>query len=560
MTGALARPPFAGSTLLGEAPGPVPVGDVPAHTEQALVRTFDGVRLATDVYLPSGRRGRVPTILVRLPYDKSGDHAWIPEVAERLVDDGYAVVAQDTRGKARSEGDTRAFAHEAADGAATLDWIEAQPWSDGRVGMFGQSYFGFTQWAAAATGHRALRCIVPQMTATDIGREWMYRQGVFQLQTMAGWAAWAWIEPRMVVHELDWTLLPVASLVERWTGVRSESYSAWVRHGPDASSWRGLLPRGPRFGRVRAAVLSSGGFWDVFQRGQVRDFRLLRRQRSRVPARLWMAARDHFGSEWLPPGAPSPDYDDPALRAEGVERYLGPAPAWYHAWLKTERPPPRDARVTFQVAGEGWRASSTWPPEGSRPLLFHLDRAGGLVAGPPGAGAARAGRIRVIPYWPENPVPTLQDDAWGVLMDPPDREELRARRDVEVFQTAPLERPLVLAGPATVRLEASSHGGARTLHANLVDVWPQGEARRLATGVAMVPRSPGSVAIDLGEVCCRIEPGRALRLELACSDFPRFPRSSGTEDPLRSTILRPGEIRLRLGVATAALKVRVLDP
>jgi len=123
--GMLARPPYAGLTCLGETPGPVPLGETPALAEQLIVPARDGVRLATDVYLPR-RPGRGPAILVRLPYDKSGDHAWIPHLATRLIEDGYAVVAQDVRGKGRSEGRTLAFEHEAADGAATLDWIERQ--------------------------------------------------------------------------------------------------------------------------------------------------------------------------------------------------------------------------------------------------------------------------------------------------------------------------------------------------------------------------------------------------------------------------------------------------
>ena len=67
---------------------------------------------------------------------------------------GYRMVVQDVRGKFRSEGETLLFVNEAYDGHDTLDWIIAQPWSDGRVGMFGDSYYGFTQWAAASTSHQ----------------------------------------------------------------------------------------------------------------------------------------------------------------------------------------------------------------------------------------------------------------------------------------------------------------------------------------------------------------------------------------------------------------------
>ncbi|HYF11853.1 MAG TPA: CocE/NonD family hydrolase [Actinomycetota bacterium] len=526
----------------------MPIGDVPEHAEQSFVAMADGARLATDIYLPPGSRGRRATVLIRLPYDKDGDHAWIPEVAARLVDEGYAVVAQDVRGKARSEGVTHAFVAEVADGAATLDWIERQRWSDGSVGMWGQSYYGFTQWAAASTGHRALRCIVPQVTATDIGGEWMYRDGVFDLQTMAEWAAWAWVEPRMLVHHVDWTVLPVASLVERWSDRRSESYDAWMRHGPRSSYWSRMLPLGWRR-RVRAAVLGVGAFWDAFPRGQLRDVRAIRRAAPGVPVRLEIGARDHLGTDWTPPGTPSRDFEtDPALRDEALTRYLGPAPGWYRVWLGrgeegVDRPP-----VAFEVAGEGWRHDDAWPPAGGRRTRWSIDAAGWLTARP-----ARRRNVR-LPYDPRDPVPTLEGNPWQVLHHAPDRSVLLERGDVVSFDTEPLEAPLVLAGPAVVSVEAAARGGAATLHAHLVDVWPNGVARRLASGAARLSRSRAPSRVDLGHACCRLEAGRVLRLELASSDFPRHPRPAGTASALTAEDLRPGEVFVALG-GDAALTV-----
>ncbi len=132
------------------------------------VSMHDGIRLATDVYLPQQLKlGQMPTVLVRLPYDKSGRYTFMPALAARLVERGFAAVVQDVRGKFRSEGDPVPFVNEAADGARTLDWIASQAWSDGVVGMMGDSYYGFTQWAAVSTGHPALRAIVPRFTGSE---------------------------------------------------------------------------------------------------------------------------------------------------------------------------------------------------------------------------------------------------------------------------------------------------------------------------------------------------------------------------------------------------------
>src|SRR6185295_11585848 len=168
------------------------LGPIDPNADQVMVPMSDGVRLATDVYLPDAP-GRLSTVLVRLPYDKSAPFAFMPRLARHFTDHGFAFVAQDTRGRARSEGETFAFVHEVPDGAATLEWITRQPWSDGVVGMFGDSYYGWTQWAAVASGHTALRAIVPRVTSVEVGLDWRQIGGVFAAYQMVEWSAGTWV-------------------------------------------------------------------------------------------------------------------------------------------------------------------------------------------------------------------------------------------------------------------------------------------------------------------------------------------------------------------------------
>lgn len=146
----------------------IEAAEVDPRAQPTSITATDGTRLATDVYLPANTPGPVHTILIRLPYDKCGRYAFLPSIANYLCAHGFGVVVQDVRGKFRSEGRREPFVNEAADGHATLDWIQAQTWSSGAVGMLGDSYYGFTQWAAASTGHPALRAIVPRVTGTGL--------------------------------------------------------------------------------------------------------------------------------------------------------------------------------------------------------------------------------------------------------------------------------------------------------------------------------------------------------------------------------------------------------
>ena len=103
------------------------------------VRMRDGVRLATDLYLPDGW-DRGPAVLVRLPYGKRDRYTFMPQCAPWFNDRGYAFVVQDVRDKGESEGSTDHIVHEVPDGSDTLEWIVRSGWSKGAVGMFGDSY------------------------------------------------------------------------------------------------------------------------------------------------------------------------------------------------------------------------------------------------------------------------------------------------------------------------------------------------------------------------------------------------------------------------------------
>ena len=344
-----------------------PLGPIDEFAEQVMVPMADGIRLATDVYLPRGGRGadRLPCILVRLPYDKSAPFAFMPRLAAWFTERGYAFVAQDVRGRARSEGETFAFVHEVSDGSATLDWIVAQPWSNGVVGMFGDSYYGWTQWAAVASGHEALRAIVPRVTSVEIGTDWRETGGVFNAYQMIEWAAGTWSGTENFECDLDWTVRPLADVqADAHGGRRSRSLDRWISAaGDDAWWWEALYAgRGDPRARLRVPALHTGGWWDVFRRGQIRDFRAVH---GRVPGQhLVMEATDHF-DDWLR-DRDAPPFVDFIDDAAEMERWL---PAYAE---------PADGVLRSLPARDGRRS----PDPGGPMVLFarRLARGGDVAA------------------------------------------------------------------------------------------------------------------------------------------------------------------------------------
>jgi len=167
--------------------------------ENIMVPMRDGVKLATDVYRPA-QQGQWPVLVTRLPYNKDRrfPFEYPPFTKEkriflelnfdsvRVVEAGYVIVAQDTRGRFASEGEFEPFVHEVEDGADAITWVASQPWSSGQVGMFGVSYQGLTQWQAAREQPAALRAIAPSQSPG--WHVYPYQGGAFLLGVALGWA------------------------------------------------------------------------------------------------------------------------------------------------------------------------------------------------------------------------------------------------------------------------------------------------------------------------------------------------------------------------------------
>jgi putative CocE/NonD family hydrolase len=133
-----------------------------------MVPMRDGVRLATDAWIPAGG-GPGPVLLVRLPYDKEAARwysLWSAPNIFTLIEAGYAVVYQDCRGTGRSGGEFTPSVNEPSDGADTVAWLLDQPWCDGSIGAYGPSYLGNVQWASASAS-RHLKAIAPAAATTD---------------------------------------------------------------------------------------------------------------------------------------------------------------------------------------------------------------------------------------------------------------------------------------------------------------------------------------------------------------------------------------------------------
>src|SRR5579863_2797695 len=151
------------------------------------IQLRDGCVLKADLFRPDTPE-KLPVLLNRTPYDKK-----FPQISFNTLDPlraaqrGYNVVFVDCRGRYASPGTFNCFTDEQADGYDTIEQVARQPWADGKVGMFGASYMGATQWLAATQAPPSLKAMVPAITASDYHDNWTYQGGAFSLFFNVSW-------------------------------------------------------------------------------------------------------------------------------------------------------------------------------------------------------------------------------------------------------------------------------------------------------------------------------------------------------------------------------------
>jgi len=531
----------------------------------------DGTVLYADVYRPSGP-GPYPALLTRSPYDKASTGA--APFTIRAATAGYAVVIQDVRGRFESEGEFYPFVNERQDGYDTLEWLADQPWSDGKIGMFGGSYVGMTQWQAALSGHPALKAIVPNVTAANYHDGWAYQGGAFELQFNLSWTLSVLsINTALRANNGDLNSPAFQAIADATDNMTSEFerlpltgqptfaeyaryYDDWVNHPTYDDFWSGLdVSRG--WENIQAASFSIGGWHDIFLGGTIANYAGMSAAAGTDSGRhrLMVGPWNHGGMRL---GNPIGDANFGMRSTGAVIDEGGMHLRWYDRWLREvdngydSEPPVR----LFVMGANRWREGQSWPLENTDWQDWFL-HSGGRANSQHGDGTLSRESPAGDPpdsfvYNPRNPVPTrgggLCCNNVFSLGGAYDQRQVEQREDVLVYTSAPLEKAREVTGPIKVILYASSSAPDTDFTAKLVDVGPCGYARNLTDGIIRAryresmteatPITPGEVTdyeIDLWATGNVFTEGHQIRVEISSSNFPRFDRNPNTgELPGRS--------------------------
>ncbi|MHC4403059.1 MAG: CocE/NonD family hydrolase [Planctomycetota bacterium] len=496
-----------------------------AREEVVPVRTRDGVTIDTYVRTPSGASPWPAVLKKGYGITKGG--------ADAFTAAGYVFVAQGVRGGTDPHGisgNPRFFADD-VDGYDTIEWIAGQPWCDGNVAMFGPSYWGATQWLAAANGDPGppphLKAIIPSVINPDFWERAYRAHGAMNLSMTAISRAF---EINQASHDA-YMHLPLIDIDRAVGGRENTLWNEYVSHWAYDDYWAYIGMR-DKYQRIKIPVYIYAGWWDYYSGASLKYYNLLREQGHTPEIRVWV---DNGGHSQMP-------------LAESI-RWLD----WVIEHRDTgisDEPPVR----VFVQGIDQQRHYDEWPPRGVQHAKYYLhsldgSRVGTLDTKPPAGETPTR-----YTYDPRDPVPSIGGNAnhrgvnktlksGAVLREGSfDQRPVENRDDVLVFSTRPLEEDVEVIGPVSLKLHAATDARDTDFTAVLIDVLPDGRAMNVTEGIVRArfrksiweaPKllEPGEVyeyTLELLPTARVFRKGHKIRVHLSSSCFPLWDRNTNT--------------------------------
>ena len=506
--------------------------------QEVMVPVRDGVHLQTVILAPVDQQGPLPILFRRTPYgvpDKAPDQ--MPSSFKELAQDGYILVFQNLRGRFKSEGvfhlsswvdpnDPKAT-NETTDAYDTIDWlIKNVPNNNGKVGMFGVSYDGLTTGMTLLHPHPALKAISEQASPVD---QWMnddmHRFGALRESYGVEYSVLEQADKNKNTNfefetydTYQWylDLGPLSNVNSKYLHDSIPFWNSIMDH-PDydefwkKEAWVNQLHASP------VPNLNVAGFWD--QEDPWGPWQIFAHAKEHDPEHTnFMVAGPWYHGEWQAPKGdsigiiPFGGHETSREFRETIE-----AP-FFRYYLHGKGEKPNWQASTFQSGSNTWHTYQAWPPKEAKPtnLYFHAD--GTLSFTAPDAKGKTTYREYIsdpanpVPYRQRPVSPTYPGGDWRTW-EVADQRFVENRPDVLTFTSEPLDHDVVVTGPLSAKLFASTSGTDSDFVVKLIDVYPQ-DAQKNAWNPEEGPK-PGQYAQSLNgyelPIAMEVRRGRYLK-------------------------------------------------
>ena len=492
------------------------------------IEMSDGVKLAAEVLLPEQGK-KFPVLVNMTPYGPA-------TYFSTYLGNGYAHVNVDIRGTGGSGGAICLFCdREQQDVYEVVEWAARQPWSNGKIGMYGGSYQGITPLIGSSKQPPHLEAIIPAVTYADAYRDIVWHNGIFNLNFVAQWFA------------LQTTLSMTGT--SPTTDIPARSQQRIVAESR-LLPWDGPFYKersiNTKYDKIKVPVLHVGAWFDGFSRGTLDNFNGVASRYNR----LMMAPCTHKGC-----GAPF----DAGSEYTGNSEPPGPSDpylAWFDHFLKgkdngIEDGPPV---LYYDLGTKKWESDQAWPPRASRLETFFLS------GSPSGSNAgANDGTLSSKPvdqyddiedhYVYDPTVGTSETfSKWGTVAATPHLRIDQRPDDARslAYTTPVMKQPLSLAGPMELNFWGATTAEDTDWIVKVSDVAPDGTSKLISSGYvrashrrwdpkrsrpgrpwlpnskpAVVPAGkPLEYRIDIWDIAHTVLKGHRLRIAVSSSDTP----------------------------------------
>lgn len=536
--------------------------------EDVYIEMDDGVKLGARVYRPEDNN-RYPVLLARTTYNSgafsSTEAGDFRELGIKMAEKGYVVVIQDIRGLYSSEGEWRLFKDDASDGYQTVVWLNEQPWSNGKVGVFGTSALGMAANLLATTNPPGLKAAFVQMAPSQLYEELIAEGGIYRHEVTTRWinfmnATYA-IKMLQQGNIDEETYEKILDANQEFPDLFWHTPLNSFPYLSDNSLFTSILEHyiqddyfdyydiPSNFSNINIPIYHLGGWYDTFLEGTMKNYLGLQRnggEGAKGNQKLLMGPWTHhdFGEHGI---------DANSFFFEGDEIYLiTEMERWFDYWLKDidTGVMDEDPIKYFTLGTNEWKTTKVWPVEGveEERWYFNSDKSNSATSINDSLLSKEQPLLNTknqFIYDPKNPIITIggRNLFSGFGHGPFDQRP--AEEHSLTYTSETLATPLEIGGTVTATVFVSSDAVDTDFTVNLTDVSPDGTSYLLREGALRMRFREGldkevfmekgkvyEITINLNDISHVFNEGHRIRIAVASSNFPRFDRNSNTGNPL----------------------------
>ncbi|MTK64163.1 MAG: CocE/NonD family hydrolase [Methanobacterium sp.] len=481
----------------------------------------DGAVLLANRYYPH-KLGKRPTILICSVYNTRTSPSY-SAISIATAEQGFNVVAVNSRGSFGSTGDFDPFFSEQKDAPNIIEWLKKQEWFNGELCSQGASYYGYSQWPIAGYAGQLLKAMSTQATGSNF-RDMVYSGDTPMLEVFLFWmdtieSMHKNLLASLIAYETGPNKrtkvakhLPLGELDTKLVGHKNKFWTEWLNHNQEHENYWKPGDNSSAVSITETPNHMVSGWHDFFLPPLIKDYNTQK------------------GNKKAPYLTIGPWTHAQTAQDGGREGMI-----WLNAHMLNRRDDLREAPVCVFVMGSSneWREYSTWPPENMKIEKWYLQPKFGLTTDLP---------VDSMPdnyvYDPANPTPSVGGAATGKPVY--DNRELESRPDVLSYTSNILGDDMELIGPVSAELFVKSSLEYTDFFVKICDVDPSGKSLNVCDGIQrLFPERPSpqpdgtiQVTVNLWPTAYRFMKGHKIRVQISSGAFPRFARNLGTDEPL----------------------------